>query len=87
VRPGERPADAVPLVERALAIREKASVSAPRPRFLLARALWDAPADAGRDRARACLAEQARDALREAGTAEAEDLAEIEAWLAAHRLP
>ena len=86
-----RPKDALPLAERALAIHENAGVPATllaSTRFLLARALWDAPADAGRDRPRAvALAEQARDALRETGAGSAKDLAEVEAWLAEHRLP
>jgi tetratricopeptide (TPR) repeat protein len=52
-------------------------------RFALARALWDAAADSGRDRGRArVLARLARDdyALAEAR----EGVAEVAAWLAAH---
>jgi tetratricopeptide (TPR) repeat protein len=84
----QRPSDAVPLAERAVALREKAGVAADRQakaRFMLARALWDARTDDGRDRARAiALAEQARGAFRAAGKGQARPLAEVEAWLAAH---
>jgi tetratricopeptide (TPR) repeat protein len=83
-----RPGDAVRLAQRALTLREEQGVVVDRiaeARFTLARALWDAPADAGGDRARArALAEQARDALHELGEGSAADLAEAEAWLADH---
>jgi tetratricopeptide (TPR) repeat protein/predicted Ser/Thr protein kinase len=82
-----RPGDAMPLAERAVAVLDKgavASTTLAKARFVLARALWEAPAQAGRDRARAqSLAEQARDAFRAAGKGMAELLAEVEAWLAA----
>jgi eukaryotic-like serine/threonine-protein kinase len=59
-----------------------------KTRFALARALWTAPASQGRDRRRAhTLAEQARDAYVAAGRAKKTELAELEAWLAKHRLP
>jgi hypothetical protein len=49
---------------------------------MLARAAWEAPADAGGDRARALtLAAQARDAHRDAGQGSAEALVEVEQWL------
>ncbi len=83
-----REGDAVSLAERALALREKGGVTdeaVAEARFVLARALWAAPSDAGGDRAHArAIAEQARDAYRAIDTHEARQLAEIEAWLAAH---
>jgi tetratricopeptide (TPR) repeat protein len=85
-----RPGDARPLAERAVTLREKAGIAAnllAEARFELARALWEAEADAGRDRERArILAEQARDGLRAVGKSEA-TLATIEAWLAAREHP
>jgi tetratricopeptide (TPR) repeat protein/predicted Ser/Thr protein kinase len=81
-----RPGDAIPLAERAVTLREKGGVAAEllaEARFELARALWGAPVDSGRDRARAwSLAEEARDGLRAVGRAGAEPLAMVEAWLA-----
>ncbi|MCX4244883.1 serine/threonine-protein kinase [Paraliomyxa miuraensis] len=84
------PQRAVTLARRAVATLEQLA-SAPTgtlasARFALARALWDAPEDGGRDRERAAaLADQARDALRHAGEGwAAHDLAEIEAWQDAH---
>jgi hypothetical protein len=54
-------------------------------RFLLARALWDAPVDGGRDRTRAVpLAEQARAGFFEGGEATANNVAEVDAWLREH---
>jgi serine/threonine-protein kinase len=83
-----RPIDAVPLAQRAVAVWEKGGVPArdlAAGRFVLARALWEAPASAGRDRRRAVpLAEQARDAYRDAGKDKAKDLAEVEKWLREH---
>jgi tetratricopeptide (TPR) repeat protein len=83
-----RPDDAMPLAQRALALREKGRVGAmplASARFALARALWDVPAAAGGDRVRALiLAAQARDAFRALGKSEANNLAEVDAWLAAH---
>jgi eukaryotic-like serine/threonine-protein kinase len=77
-----RPADAVPLAARARTLRETGSVPATevaQARFVLARAL----VGAGRSQAEAvALAEQARDAYREAGDAAKDDLAEVERWLA-----
>jgi tetratricopeptide (TPR) repeat protein len=84
-----RPRDAIAYVERALALRtstETAAVMIAKSRFLLARALWDAPAGSGRDRGRALdLAEQSRDAY-EVASNRAERLAKVEAWLADHQL-
>jgi tetratricopeptide (TPR) repeat protein len=79
-----RPGEAVPLAERAVRLAEKGRVGTyvAQTRFLLALALWDAPAENGRDRARAmALAEQAREGLRGAGEATATQLAQIDAWL------
>jgi eukaryotic-like serine/threonine-protein kinase len=79
-----RAADAVVLAERAVKVREDGSAPAgeeAEARFVLARALWDA----SRERPRAlAVAEQAREAYREAGDGEATALAEVEAWLRAH---
>jgi tetratricopeptide (TPR) repeat protein len=83
-----RPHDAVPLARRAVALREKGDVGAERlaeARFVLARALWEAPEDAGRDRVQArTMAEQARDVLRVSGKAGAELAEEVDQWLAGH---
>ncbi|MEZ4451850.1 MAG: serine/threonine-protein kinase [Nannocystaceae bacterium] len=78
-----RAAEALPALERALRIRERAD-SDPRlvadARFTLARALWGSP---GGDRERARdEATRAREVLRERG--EAEELAKVDAWFAAH---
>jgi len=82
-----RPVDALPLAVRAVAIVEKGSVSVrllAQARHVLARALWEAPVDGGRDPQRAvALAEQARDAFRGAGSAK--ELAVVEQWLGEHR--
>lgn len=57
-------------------------------RFMLAQALWEAPPQRGRDRARALvLAEQARAGLAELGEARADEVAEIERWIAARAEP
>jgi tetratricopeptide (TPR) repeat protein len=81
-----RPSDAIPLAQRALAVREQSGLAAHEQavaRFMLARALWDAPEGAGRDRTRAMsLAEQARDGHRGAGAAD--ELAAAQAWIAEH---
>lgn len=86
---GQRePADALAHLERALSIRssdEGEPTQLAKTRFVLARALWDAPADAGRDRARALeLAELARSVYAEAGEKSTKELAEVEAWLREH---
>ncbi len=82
------PAAAVPFAERAVAIGDGGRIlpaDLAAGRFALARALWDAPAGKGRDRARALdEARKAADLYRTAQGREKE-LAEIEAWLAAHR--
>jgi eukaryotic-like serine/threonine-protein kinase len=73
--------EAVVLARRAVSLREQentASVQLAEARFLLARAL----AEAGPSRVEAvALAEQARDAYRDAGSDVAD---EVERWLAAH---
>lgn len=52
-------------------------------RFMLAQALWDAPPQRGRDRARAMiLADEARAGLVELGEARTEDVVQIERWIA-----
>jgi eukaryotic-like serine/threonine-protein kinase len=79
-----RASAAVPLAERAVSLAEKgrAADQLAEARFVLARALWGAPADGGRDPARAVsLAQRARDTYREGGAALAKPLAEVEAWL------
>jgi len=77
-------------LERALSIRTTHEVDPTliaETRFVLARALWVAPATRARDRPRAhALAEQARDAWARAGSGSEAELAEVEQWLAAHRL-
>lgn len=82
-----RPADAVVLGERAVAIQTAANGPAERlgvASFMLASALWDAPAGHGRDRSRAlALARQSRDAFLEV-KGKGEKLAEVEAFLAKH---
>jgi eukaryotic-like serine/threonine-protein kinase len=78
-----RPADAAALAERAVKVRGDGDApggDVAEARFVLARALWDA----SRERPRAlALAEQAREAYREAGDGKAMELAEVEAWLRA----
>ena len=72
-----RPAEAVALAERALRVRETRNVPTEllaKRRFLLARALWDAPP---------ILARQARDVFRDVKGTDKE-LAEVEAFLAKH---
>jgi tetratricopeptide (TPR) repeat protein len=88
----ERPTDAIALAQRAVSLREKAGVPPEElaaARFVLARALWDAPIDGGRDRARAIAsAEQARDAVSGTGgvgSGANEVLGAVEPWLAEHR--
>ncbi|MCA9658019.1 MAG: serine/threonine protein kinase [Myxococcales bacterium] len=81
-----RPADAVALAERALRIADTAGETATELRgplrFALAEALWDAPADGLRDRARArSLAAEALVHLR-AADGDHEAIAEVEAFLA-----
>ena len=70
--------------ERAVSIRENGSV-APEllatGRFVLARALWSDKTQRGRARE---LAEQAREAFAEHGEGRADELAEVDTWLAKH---
>jgi tetratricopeptide (TPR) repeat protein len=81
-------AAAVPHLERALAIRMANEVDPTQlseTRSALAGALWDAPADEGRDRVRALtLAELAHDAYAEAGETSAKQLEALEAWQREH---
>jgi len=81
------PGNAVSLATRAVALWANGRpVELAEARFVLARARWDAPTSAGRDRALAiAVAGQARDALPDAGEGEAARLrAEVERWLDAH---
>ncbi|HEU0029866.1 MAG TPA: serine/threonine-protein kinase [Kofleriaceae bacterium] len=79
-----RPAEAIPPLERALALREAQAgdaVELAGTRWALARALWDA----NRDRPRAVtLARAARDALAKADRRGEPTLAEVTAWLKLH---
>jgi tetratricopeptide (TPR) repeat protein/predicted Ser/Thr protein kinase len=86
-----KPTEALPHLERSLTILG-ANPGDPQwlteTHFVLARALWDAPAKAGRDRERArTLAELARKAYADAGEAKAEKLEEVKGWLAVHAGP
>jgi hypothetical protein len=75
-------------LERALvnlASRESEPLLLAHVRFVLARALWEAPAGQGRDRTRAIeLAGLARRGIAESGQL-ASRLAQIDAWVAEHR--
>jgi len=80
----DRGAEAIPLLERALAIRAAAAGDLVEPRFGLAKARWQVGGKA--DRARALeLAAEARAGAAAAGAAGAETVADIDAWLADHR--
>jgi len=82
----QQPHEAIAPLERLLAVStaDEASgepLALATARFVLARALWAAPAGEGRDRARArTLAQQARTTL--VGTDALPALAELDAWLA-----
>lgn len=82
------PATAVPLAQRAVEVQEKngyAPDNVATTRFVLARALWEAPIAGGGDRARAVeLAKACRDAYRAGGPGWAVELAKVERWLATH---
>ncbi len=84
------PADALAPLERALRIRSAHAgdpVDLAQNRFVLAGALWDAPAGPGRDRPRAReLSQLAAEAYAAAGTRAAEKLAEARAWQSTHKL-
>ncbi len=86
----DEPAEALLHLERALTIRTTHELDPALPaatRFVLARALWAAPVDQGRDRPRArALAEHARDAWARGGSRHEDDLARVQAWLAEHEL-
>ncbi len=78
------PADAVPLLERAASLRDRPD-SPPElrgeARSRLARALWDRAGAGDRTRARDLAAAALTD-LRAGGESMAEDIAELEAWVA-----
>ncbi len=78
--------DALPHLERALTLRRDNAAAAESiavARFALARALWDAPADAGGDRPRArLLGESARASFEAAG--DAARVEELDKWLEEH---
>ena len=79
-----RPEDAVAAAERSVQLRTTGDVPATDlalARFVLARALT-AVEPGGRSERSITLAQQARDAYREAGKSSAKELAEVEAWLA-----
>jgi tetratricopeptide (TPR) repeat protein/predicted Ser/Thr protein kinase len=82
------PSEALPHLERALTIRtanHADPMDIAETRFALARALWDAAPEAGRDRDRATtLAELARTAYVEAGEVKAKQLEEVQAWEREH---
>ena len=83
-----RPADAIAPAERAAKLRKEGKIrpeAEAESRFVLARALWRAPAARGGDRARALAEARAALALYDRSTADvAEARAEVDAWLAAH---
>lgn len=85
-----RAREALGPAERAVSILISAKVGGERladSRFVLARALWDAPAAAGRSRPRAVAeARNAADAYRAASPGELKELALVEAWQGTHRL-
>jgi tetratricopeptide (TPR) repeat protein len=83
-----KPAEALPHFERALTIRTS-NLGDPTElaytRFVLARALWAAPTNQGRDRRRArTLAELARRAYADAGEKATNELQEVQKWQAKH---
>ena len=81
----DRPFDAITLAERALALGGDGGVrgrAAAEALYALARALWDAPQDRGRDRDRAIVVgRQARDGFREWGEGSNDRVVEVERWL------
>ena len=80
-----RPEEAIPILERALALRETTPdvhSEIAESRFALARALWIAKADRARSLR---LAKRARDAYAAIGDGMEEELAEVKAWLAERR--
>jgi eukaryotic-like serine/threonine-protein kinase len=73
--------DAVALSQRAVKLRETANSSTAmvaEARYWLARSLWEANDD---EQTALALAEQAREGYREAGSASAESLEDVQAWL------
>ncbi|MEX1362888.1 MAG: tetratricopeptide repeat protein, partial [Nannocystaceae bacterium] len=87
----QQPARAIEPLERALAIRTTRGIDpavTAETRYHLARALWDAPAAEGRDRARAHrLAVEARDVWAAHGSGREVYLERAETWLAEHAEP
>lgn len=81
---------AIAHLTRAVAIRSAKGVAPnllAHSRFALAKVLWDAPRDEGRDRTHAhALASQARDEFATEGERATGDLASVETWLRAHPL-
>lgn len=84
-----RPADAVPLAKRTVLLQadNPMSIVLGNSRFVLAQALWDAPAGKGRDRDRAlALAHQALETLRSSRTRTMDEVrSNMEAFLKRHR--
>jgi tetratricopeptide (TPR) repeat protein/predicted Ser/Thr protein kinase len=82
------PGEALPHLERASTIRTATPgdpTELAETHFALARALWDAPAEAGRDRERArTLADLARRVYADAGETGAKELRDVQAWQAEH---
>ena len=81
-----RPKDALPSIEQALTIAttgDPSEWSAADARFALAEALWDSGGD--RTRARALAAEARKGMTTVSDSTAQRDLAEIDAWIAAHR--
>ena len=74
---------------RTIAAADKANpTELARSEFALARTLWNAPADAGGDRARArTLSEQALAGYTAAGTDKAKAAERVQAWLSEHAAP
>jgi tetratricopeptide (TPR) repeat protein/predicted Ser/Thr protein kinase len=83
-----KPVEALQQLERALSIRTAHAgdpTQLAETRFVLARALWEAPAGQGRDRVRGReLAELARTTYAEAGKGSARHLSDVETWLIEH---
>ena len=79
--------DAIAHLERALTLRASnaGALNLANAQLVLARALWDAPVDEGRDRGRALeLAEHARVAYAGAGENWTQELEEAETWQREH---
>ena len=84
-----RPVDALAQLKRAATIyaakKDLDPIDVAATHFALAQALWEAPDDEGRDRARArTLAEQARVAYANAGERSAKELQKVLDWQRQH---